>query len=380
MYSLTRRALLRSAVLGAYGLAAPELFLRAVAWGQGTESLDETLEPVRAMHGVPALTAAFIRGSELVALGAVGVRHAGTPDRVQPADRWHIGSCTKSMTATLLAMLVEEGRLSWNATVGETFPDLAGRIHPEFRNVTLLQLLSHRSGLPDDRVPDSIIWPKVWALTGPMRQQRLDLIELVLSRPPAVEPRSQMLYSNHGYVIAGAFAEQVTGQVWEDLVRQRLFLPLGMAIAGFGPPGLAQPWGHTRAGCQPVTPGPGADNPPVWGPAGTVHCAMTDWARYAALHLRGAQGEAGLLLKSESFQRLHTDEYRQGYALGWSVAQRNWAGGMTLSHLGSNTMWYAAIWIAPAKNAAFLAASNCGSDSGFRASDSAVIAMIRKYL
>ncbi len=380
MTSLTRRTLLKYAVASACSLGASPALLRAVASAQGVESLDEILEPVRATHAVPALTAAFIRGSDLVALGAIGVRRAGSTDRVQPTDRWHVGSCTKSMTATLLAMLVEQGKLSWNTTIGETFPDLAGRIHPGFQKVTLLQLLSHRSGLPDDRTPDSTIWPKVRALTGPMRQQRRDLIALVLSRAPVVEPGSRMLYSNYGYTIVGAFAEQVTGQEWESLTRQMLFQPLGMGSAGFGPPGLAQPWGHTRADCQPVAPGPDADNPPVIGPAGTVHCSMGDWARYAALHLRGAQGEAGLLLKPESFQRLQTDEYKQGYALGWAVAQRNWAGGVALNHTGSNTLWYADLWIAFAKNVAFLAASNCGSESGFRACDSAVAALIRKYL
>lgn len=74
------------------------------------------------------------------------------------------------------------------------------------------------------------------------------------------------------------------------------------------------------------------------------------------------------------------DEFGQGYALGWGVVQRGWAGGTALTHSGSNTLWYAVVWLTPARNAAFLAATNCGSEAGFRACDAAVGAMITKYL
>ncbi len=378
---MNRRAFLKHLATGALALALSSHASSRLAWGQGPpESLDQLLEPVRATHGVPALAGAFIRGGDIVAIGAVGIRRGGTTDRVQLADRFHIGSCTKSMTATLLALLVEQGRLSWESTIAEVFPDFLDRIHSSYHKVTLVHLLSHRAGLPEDLSPDPTIWPQVWALRGPLAQQRRELIQLVLARLPVAEPGSRMAYSNLGYTIAGAFAEQVTGQEWESLMRQMLFQPLGMTSAGFGPPGLDQPWGHTRNGCQPVMPGPQADNPPVIGPAGTVHCSMSDWARYATLHLRGAQGESGLLLKPESFRQLQRDWYQQGYALGWLVVQRPWANGLALSHTGSNTLWYADIWIAAARNAAFITAANCGSESSFQACDSAIVAMIRKYL
>ena len=111
---------------------------------------------------------------------------------------------------------------------------------------------------------------------------------------------------------------------------------------------------------------------------------MSDWARYASLHLLEAQGEQGLLLKPESFQQLHKDWYQQGYALGWAWAQRPWASGYALQHNGSNTLWYADIWIAPQRNAALLAATNtadCPSAGiGFKACDAAIAAMITRYL
>jgi CubicO group peptidase (beta-lactamase class C family) len=95
----------------------------------GVQSLDAELEPVRAAHRVPALAAAIIRGDRIVAMGAVGVRIAGSSVPVNITDRFHIGSCTKSMTATLIGMLVDQGALSWEMTLVDVFPDLAGRFH-----------------------------------------------------------------------------------------------------------------------------------------------------------------------------------------------------------------------------------------------------------
>ncbi|MDQ7841359.1 MAG: serine hydrolase domain-containing protein [bacterium] len=378
---MNRRTFLKLAALGAGAAFLPVTMggEKASLAQASPESLDGLLEPIRAAHGMPALAGAFVRGSDLAAIGATGVRRAGTADRVQVHDRFHIGSCTKSMTATLIALLVEQSKLSWGATVADVFPDLLGKIHSGYHRVTAVHLLSHRAGLPERSGADPS-WPQVRALAGPLQQQRRALIEIVLSRAPVAEPGSRMAYSNFGYTIAGAFAEQVTGQRWEDLMHRMLFSPLGMTIVGFGAPGLAQPWGHKPTGCHPVAPGPDADNPPVIGPAGTVHCSMGGWARYAALHLRGALGEPGLLVGTDSFERLHRDEFGQGYALGWSVVRRGWAGGTALTHAGTNGFWYAFVWLAPARNAAFLAATNCGPEVGLRACDAAVAAMIRKYL
>jgi CubicO group peptidase (beta-lactamase class C family) len=171
---------------------------------------------------------------------------------------------------------------------------------------------------------------------------------------------------------------------------QYVFGPLGMTSAGFGPPGTPgatdQPWGHASDGCRPVPPGPAADNPPVIGPAGTVHSSLRDWAAFASLHLRGARGEVGLLLRPETFQQLHrpmpgnyTAEGRL-YAHGWVVAQWARAGGTALAHVGTNTMWYAVIWVAPARDVAFLAATNCGGDGALRACDAAIDAASQLYL
>jgi CubicO group peptidase (beta-lactamase class C family) len=171
----------------------------------------------------------------------------------------------------------------------------------------------------------------------------------------------------------------VTGKSWEDLMRDELFTPLGMTTAGFGPPGTAaavdQPWGHHVVGAtwMPIRPGPDADNPAVIGPAGTVHCSLADWAKYAAFHLRGARGKEPRL-PAEVFRKLHTPlpGDNPDYAFGWIVTDRDWAGGAALTHAGSNTMWFAMIWLAPKRDLAYLAATNVGNDMAFAACDAAI--------
>lgn len=365
------------------GLAAAESTAARDSEPGSTRDVSDILEPIRSENKLPALAAAKIESGRLVALGAVGVRQADGTERVTLGDRFHIGSCTKSMTATLCALLVEHGKLQWTSTVSEVFADQAEKIHVELHDVTLEQLLTHRSGLPEDRTPDPILWLTIRSLTGPLPEQRRALVELVLKQQPTAQPGSKHQYSNLGYTLAGAMCERVTGQSWEQLMRDELFTPLDMATAGFGPPGSAdvvdQPRGHVSLGTEmkALPPGEFADNPQVIGPAGTVHCSLADWAKYAAFHLRGARGEEPRL-PAEVFQKLHTplpgDE--QSYAFGWVAAERGWAGGKVLMHAGSNRMWYAVVWLAPNKNAAYLAATNAGNDQAAQACDKAITKLI----
>ena len=186
----------------------------------------------------------------------------------------------------------------------------------------------------------------------------------MLRRAPAAPPGTRFIYSNAGFSIAGLMAETRTGTAYEELIRTRLFAPLGMTSAGFGPPGTAgrldQPRGAPADG-MPVEPGPAADNPPAIAPAGLVHMTIRDWAKYVAMHVRGARGET-TFLSGRSFARLHTPPSGFEYAMGWAVATRPWGGGDVLTHAGSNTIWYAVAWLAPKRDFAVLVTCNQGGD------------------
>jgi CubicO group peptidase (beta-lactamase class C family) len=338
---------------------------------QPDERLSEVLAPVRDEHHLPGLIGAIVAGNRLAAIGAVGIRKIGATEAIRVTDTVHLGSCTKAMTATLIGMLVDEGKLSWGSTIGKVFPDHLGRVHADFQAVTLSQLLTHRAGLPHD-----VRWGRLPGQTP--TEQRLSIVTSSLEAPPQHRPGTKYEYSNVGYALAGLMAETVTGRSWEELMQERLFDPLEMATAGFGqvgkPETVDQPWGHRAAGGQ-VEPTQ-RDNAPVVGPAATVHCSIPDWARFAALHMAAVRGKPRLL-KAATFRALHTPPPGFEYAGGWLVCQRTWAGGRAFTHNGSNTAWYSTIWLAPAINLAFLASTNQGDKVAEKANDEAIVALIR---
>jgi CubicO group peptidase (beta-lactamase class C family) len=355
----------------------------AAAQAREAADLGAELEALRAESQLPALGAALVTRDGSVDVWVAGTRRAGGEERVEAGDRWHLGSCTKSMTATLIALLVARGDLEWDALLGDLLPDLAGEMHLDYTDVTLVELLSHRAGITNAPAAST-----TFDFAAPLVQQRAAVARAVLTAPPVHAPRGAILYSNVGVLIAGHVAEVATGKTWEELMQELLFRPLGMTSAGFGPPGTAgtcdQPRGHSEQG-KPVEPGPGADNPAMLGPAGTVHASLADWAKYVQLHLRGARGdvEVGeLTLTRDAFARLHTPYPGPGqrYALGWGVERRPWAGGdgTALWHNGSNTMWYCVSWLGLENGVAALVATNVATPAARGATDRAAALVLEE--
>lgn len=355
-------------------------------------SLNASLEPIRTKYRLPALAAAVVVDGELASVGVVGVRKEGTKRRARLNDRWHIGSCTKSMTASLAAILIQEKQigLDWSTPLAELFPELRDEIRPEWRPTTLEQLLKNHGGVPANLETNGL-WRALWERHAlPPREQRAYLTrELLLRHVPQVPPGSQFLYSNAGFALAGHALEQRYNTPWERLLVKRLTRRIGLRTVGFGCPAapgkLNGPWGHGRDGSGqnlPDPPGLDGDNPAAIGPGGTVHCTIRDLARYARWHLQGARGH-GTLLRPEGFARLHTP-YRGGapttYAAGWNVVSRPWADGDVLTHNGSNTKNFAVIWIAPKRNFAVVVCCNLGGDVAAQATDEVAASLIEKYL
>lgn len=368
------------------GVARAEPPAAAPAARAAPRDLAALLKPIRERHGLPALAGAIVVGPDLVAVGCEGVRRRGSPEVVTRDDRWHLGSCTKAMTATLCALLVEEKTLAWDATLGAAFPAWAqdaSRMDPAWKGVTLAHLLTHRAGVPSDLSADGL-WGRLWERKGTPTEQRMELVEGVLRRPPLSAPGTKHLYSNAGFALAGVLAERAAKLDYEALMAKRLFGPLGLASAGFGPPGTVgahdQPRGH-RADGTPVEPGPEADNPPALAPAGTAHMSMADWAKFVSLHLEGVRGRSPLLTKA-SFERLHAPPpgAEPSYACGWVATERPWGGGTVLTHSGSNTLWFCVVWMAPARGFAVLAATNVAGDEAEKGCDEVAAALIAEHL
>jgi CubicO group peptidase (beta-lactamase class C family) len=329
--------------------------------------LAATLRPLADKYKLPGVVGAILHGDEIVALGSTGVRKLGDRALFLPTDVIHLGSDTKAMTAILIGQLVDEKHLAFDATMRDLFPDLVSRMNGAMAKVTVRNLLTHTAGFPHD-----LDWWHLDRTHLSLSAQRRLAVEEALSVAPAT-PIGGYAYSNVSFVVLGAIVESRTGMPWETAIERRIFRPLGMASAGFGPPGapgrVDQPWGHVlkNGRLTPVQ----VDNAPVLGPAGRVHCSITDWAKFIAETLRAAQGHP-TLVSAETFARLIEPFPSQEYAGGWIVTNRPWADGVALTHAGSNTTWYCNVWIAPRKDFAVLIATNDGAEPVARAADEGV--------
>ena len=322
----------------------------------------------------PGLFAAVIDDEGVRAIGAAGVRRQGSPEEVTANDLVHLGSLTKAMTSTMLATLVDDGAFpnGWRTTIAEVFPELVQKIHEDYHSVELSQLVRMQGGIR----PNAENW---WSHPDnpDVVERRYEIIRDNLTEAPE-GPVGEYLYSNLSYVVAGAMAERLTGKSWETLMEERIFGPLGMATAGFGVPGspgaVDQPWGHRRGQGGAWVPNQRVNNPAL-GPAGTVHSSIEDWAKFIGLWFAN---ETPAILDRTTLNELITPGARN-YAAGWSVVQRDWAGGTALTHTGSNLNWYAVLWIAPNRGFAVLTIANGAEDdpdATFRFLDSIIYRLI----
>jgi CubicO group peptidase (beta-lactamase class C family) len=329
---------------------------------------------LRTEANVPAVAGALFTSDGITATAVSGVRKEGDPAAATVNDLWHVGSITKSFTSLMIAKQVDRGVMLWSSTMAELFgADRAGKFGP----VTLVQLLSHRAGLPANVGPGMM--PKVADGSPSVAMQRQRLVDAAFAGTPAAEPGVAFLYSNLGYVIAGALLELKAGKPWEELVQAEVLAPLALKSAGHGPPGeagiVSQPRGHRRGAnsvLMPAEPSPFADNPPYLGPAGRLHMSVSDLARWGQAHLKGERGTDGIV-KAATFKRLHQAEGPQNYALGW-VSQAA-ASGRVIWHNGSNTMWYAIVAFDPAADRGVALVTNGPIDAA-KFVDAAAMALI----
>lgn len=340
------------------------------------DAIQRELTTIATALKVPALGGAIVHSDGQISTFVTGVRESGSDVAATVTDQWHLGSCTKAMTAMLVALLVERGDLTWDRPLAFAAEPRrangcglrtthAGRItrasrwaakhdRPRRRPAGRERTRRHRSGATQRTLPPH---PQPKAPTP---------------------PRQAFVYSNAGFIVAGHIAEVATGKSFETLLRELLFVPLDMQSAGFGAPGtnnnLDQPRGHDAAG-KPVQPRPNGDNVPLLGPAGTVHASLADWGKFLRLHLLGDAADVqvgAITLHRETIARLHTAwDDANPYAYGFSMPHRDWARGLhtVLTHSGSNTMWFCVCWLDPSSGFGVLAVANSAGHDALEACD-----------
>ena len=356
--------------------------------GCGQESSNKNIQPSDSLttesafteiidaYKVPAIGGLIMQNSIILEQFAIGKRASESSIPVEESDLWHLGSITKSFTATLTAKLVELNYLDWNTTIGEVF-------YPEeypasLSAVTIEQLLSHSGGITDDIIKVAG-WKSYFTVSSDIKEQRLSLASELL-KISSNQNIGKFSYSNGSFVIAGAMLERIMSDSWENLLTDFILLPLDIHNTQFGAPNdgydFSQPYGHkARDGSwESIAPTERySDNPLAMGPAGTLSMSLSSLAKYAQEHVLGHNGQSDLL-KQATFQKLHTDNYNIGYSSGWFID------GSQISHSGTNTMWYAHLGIDLSKELIVIAVTNVGGDTGTGVTDNIVNVLLNRHI
>jgi len=342
-------------------------------------NISRILEAAANANNIPGMAAAVIVGGKILGVGQAGVRKRDMPDPILRDDPFHLGTCTKALTATMIGVLVDEGTLKWDSTIGDLIGREIGGITPDYASVTIDQLLHHRGGFSPHGPTE--VWEAAKHARGPAAQQRRVYVEAVLMQA-AQAPVGKYVYSNAGYAVLGFIAETITNTPYEQLMQEKVFAPLGLTSAGFGNAGrsnaLTAPYPHIQTGRPNFL-----DSPAAITAAGRIHMNMTDWAKFCLMHLGHQPTPA--LLQPQTLEHLHelagevpADGF--GYAGGWMRPNRDWAGGRTLFHVGTNTFNYCVAWLSPVKDCGVLVACNQGGKKAQSAVDEAANALIARFM
>ncbi|HVH58548.1 MAG TPA: serine hydrolase domain-containing protein [Vicinamibacterales bacterium] len=331
--------------------------------------LEEFVHAERRALLLPGLAAVVVRSDGTPRVYVSGERRIGKGDLITTADRMHLGSLTKAITATLVGALAEKGLMTLDTTIGQTFPELSPKMQPAYRQVTVRQLLRHSAGIATYGTNVSLL--PMLGLKGTPTEQRYAFLQRVLAEPPRFDPGSRFEYSNAGAAIVGAMAERIAGSPYRELVERLVFAPIGARVA-FGNPGLAgepQPWGHRRILGAVVEVPPAAPLytiPLAIEPAGDASPSLPDCARFLQLHLRGLKGQDDGL-KARTIQVLQgrsPDGTPRGGAVGWNVMPRD--GVESHEHFGSSGAYVAYATIQPSRDVAVGVFTNLGGGQELR--------------
>ncbi|MBI4877615.1 MAG: serine hydrolase [Acidobacteria bacterium] len=300
--------------------------------------IDRAARVVLAESGTPGLAVTVVQGEASFARG-YGVADCAPRNPVTGDTLFRIASATKSFTATALALLCDQGALAWDDPVRRFFPDFVCPAPHGADELTIRDLLCHRSGFGWH---DPLWYNSPWS--------RRALLDRIWRIGPAATPRTRFLYSNVMYILASEIVAEVSGQSYEEFVRSRILNPLGMFASGFRPElesGSARPFGRSRDGrVERIRQGSVDKANPACGLA----CSAADLAHWLRFQLRpGKAGGRTMLseknhremllphipIRPEEAPRIYSffgERTRLDCGLGWMLSDHhNWR---VVSHTG----------------------------------------------
>lgn len=313
-------ALLLAALLGVPTLAAPETAGPAPAPKDPLAGWDEFVDKALVDWKVPGLAMAVVKDDKVLFMKGYGVRDVAKKLPVTPRTLFAIGSATKAFTTFVLATLVDEGKLDWDAPVSQYIPGFKLMDPVASERMNAVDLVTHRSGLPRH----DALWYNT-TLSRKEMAERLRWLE------PSKDFRTDFQYNNLMFLTAGYLVERITGQTWEDAVRARIFRPLGMTHSNFSvadsqkSPDFALPYEERD---DQVFLMDFRDITNV-GPAGSINSSAEDLIPWMKVHLNGGKLGEKAVMSPTTMAFLHTPRMETGakqtepeivpggYALGW---------------------------------------------------------------
>ena len=311
-------ALLSGSVTLCFGQKAPD-------WSALEQYVNTSMKEWK----VPGASVAIVKDGSVVYMKGFGVRDIRTNQPVTPDTLFDIGSCTKAFTSAAVAMLVDEGKMQWDGKVNEYIPFFHLYDPEADENVTMRDLLTHRTGVPGNDL--------LWSIHP--EASREELIRLLALAKPNTGFRETFQYQNVMYVAAGYAVGQVAHTTWDDFVKARIFQPLGMtesdtsSIDAQKSPDFATPHRQNPDGTvRPIQ----WRNIESVGPAGSINSSARDMSKWLILQLNGGVYEGKRLISEKNVREMHTpqmvippdgeiptvffpDSMQLSYGLGWFV-------------------------------------------------------------
>jgi len=357
-------------------LALPAL--AAAAGGLSDKEIAILAQRAMEQFDVPGMAIGIVRNGEKLYAEGHGIREVGHSGRVDADTLFKIASNTKAFTTAALAILVDEGEISWDSPVIDFIPEF--RLSDPWVTVqfTTTDLLTHRSGLPR-YVGDLMLWPE------PNDFVAADIIAALKHFKLVSGFRTEYAYDNLLYIVAGEIIPRVTGRSWGQFVDQRIMQPLGMkrCFAGNIPEqqlkNIAAPHGLVEGRLQVIERSRIARKPPTSAAAGGIVCGLSDMLVWAQTQLNKGTSSAGFelfsvdrnreLWRPETWRevsdrdaRLHGTHF-SAYGLGWRL--RDVHGYKEVSHTGSLAGMHSYVVLVPELDLGVVVLSN-GSNSAAR--------------